>query len=385
MWKIPLSDVNFGPEEAEAAQRVVAGGWLTMGERTQAFERGLGEALGSPRVLAVTNCTAALHMAYAAVGLGPGDELICPSLTFVATANAALVCGATVVLADVVGPHDLTIDPVDVERKITERTRAIGVVHYAGYPCDMDAIMDIASRRGIAVIEDVAHAPRATYKGRALGTLGDVGCLSFFSNKNLSTGEGGALVSRTDELHGKLRLMRAHGMTTLTLDRHKGHAFSYDVLLPGFNYRIDEIRSAIGLVQLGRLEEGNRRRRALARRYHERLGGDLRITLPFEGFEARGVGESAHHILPVLLPLGSPREAIMAAMKARGIQTSVHYPPIHGFTFHGATDRVRTAGLPRTEDIAARELTLPLYPRMTDAQVDEVVSALRASLDEVLG
>jgi dTDP-4-amino-4,6-dideoxygalactose transaminase len=383
MWKIPLSDVNFGPEEAEAAQRVVAGGWLTMGERTQAFERALGEALGSPRVLAVTNCTAALHMAYAAVGMGPGDELICPSLTFVATANAALALGSTVVLADVVGLHDLTIDPADVERKITERTRAIAVVHYAGYPCDMDAIMDIAERRGIAVIEDVAHAPLATWKGRALGTIGDVGCLSFFSNKNLSTGEGGAIISRTDELHTKLRLMRAHGMTALTLDRHKGHAFSYDVLLPGYNYRIDEIRSAIGLVQLGRLAEGNQRRRALARRYHARMARDGRITLPFEGFEARGVGESAHHILPVLLPPGTPREALMTAMKARGIQTSVHYPPIHGFSFHGATERVRAVDLPRTDDIAARELTLPLYPRMTDAQVDEVCSALSASLDEV--
>jgi dTDP-4-amino-4,6-dideoxygalactose transaminase len=382
MWKIPLSDVNFGPEEAEAAQRVVAGGWLTMGERTQAFERGLGEALGSTRLLAVTNCTAALHMAYAAVGMGPSDELICPSLTFVATANAALALGSTVVLADVVGPHDLTIDPADVERKITERTRAIAVVHYAGYPCDMDAIMDIAQRRGIAVIEDVAHAPLATWKGRALGTIGDIGCLSFFSNKNLSTGEGGAIISRTDELHAKLRLMRAHGMTALTLDRHKGHAFSYDVLLPGYNYRIDEIRSAIGLVQLGRLAEGNERRRALARRYHEKLARDGRLTLPFEGFEARGVGESAHHILPVLLPPGTPREALMTAMKARGIQTSVHYPPIHGFSFHGATQRVRAEGLPRTDDIAARELTLPLYPRMTDAQVDEVCSALCASLDE---
>lgn len=385
MWTIPLSDLSFGPEEEEAARRVVASGWLTMGERTAAFEAGLGEALGSPRVLAVTNCTAGLHMAYAALGVGPGDEVLCPSLTFVATANAALLCGATVVLCDVVGTSDLSVDPADVERKITPRTKAIAVMHYAGYACDMDAIMDIASRRGLAVVEDAAHAPLSTYRGRALGTIGDVGCLSFFSNKNLAVGEGGAVIAKTPELHKTMRLMRAHGMTTLTLDRHKGHAYSYDVELAGFNYRIDEIRSALGLVQLGRLREGNARRRALTRRYHDRLDTmaerlgvaiEARVELPYRGYEERGIGESACHLMPVLLPRGAAREAVMDRLKARGIQTSIHYPPIHRFTHHGASERVRREGLDRTDDIAARELTLPLFPRMSDADVDEVCSAL---------
>jgi dTDP-4-amino-4,6-dideoxygalactose transaminase len=380
MWKIPLADLDFGPEEQEAARSVVASGWLTMGERTAEFERKLGEALGTPRLLAVTNCTAGLHLAYAAIGIGPGDEVICPSLTFVATANAALTCGANVVLADIVGPHDLTIDPADVERKITPRTRAIAVVHYAGYPCDMDAICSLAERHGIAVVEDAAHAPLAHHRGRALGTVGDVGCLSFFSNKNLSTGEGGAVIARSDELFSRLKLMRSHGMTTLTLDRHKGHAFSYDVVVPGFNYRIDEIRSAIGLVQLGRLAAGNARRKALTERYHELLSRDERFVVPFRGFASRGVGESAYHILPVLLPAGTPRDQVMAAMKARGIQTSVHYPPMHRFSHHGASERVRREGLERTDDIAARELTLPLYPRMHDEQVDEVCAALREAV-----
>ncbi len=388
MWKIPLCDLHFGPEETEAAASVVASGWLTMGERTQAFERALGEAFGTTGVLAMTNCTAALHLAYLAVGVGPGDEVICPSLTFVATANAALTTGADVVLADVIGPDDLTIDPADVERKITPRTKAIAVVHYAGYPCDMDAILAIADRHGIAVIEDAAHAPLATWKGRALGTLGDVGCYSFFSNKNLSTGEGGAIAARTDELRQRCKLLRSHGMTTLTLDRHKGHAFSYDVVLAGQNYRIDEIRSAIGLVQLGRLAEGNRMRRVIVTRYHERLADVSSprgpVGLPFRDFSERGVGESAYHIMPVLLPEGTPREAVMGAMKTRGIQTSVHYPPIHGFTFHGATERVRREGLSRTDALAPRELTLPLFPRMTEAQVDEVCGALEDSLREVL-
>ncbi|TKD12112.1 DegT/DnrJ/EryC1/StrS family aminotransferase [Polyangium fumosum] len=383
MWKIPLCDLHFGPEEAQAAADVVASGWLTMGERTQAFERALGEAFGTTGVLAMTNCTAALHLAYLAVGAGPGDEVICPSLTFVATANAALTTGADVVLADIVGPDDLTIDPADVERKITKRTKAITVVHYAGYPCDMDAILAIAERHGVAVIEDAAHAPLATWKGRALGTIGDVGCYSFFSNKNLSTGEGGAVAARTEELRQRCKLLRSHGMTTLTLERHKGHAFSYDVVLAGQNYRIDEIRSAIGLVQLGRLAEGNRMRRAVVTRYRDRLGALDRVHVPFRDFEARGVGESAYHIMPVLLPEGAPREAVMAAMKARGIQTSVHYLPIHAFSFHGTSERVRRDNLARTDVLAPRELTLPLYPRMTDAQVDEVCAALDASLREV--
>jgi dTDP-4-amino-4,6-dideoxygalactose transaminase len=380
MWKIPLSDLTFGPEEEEAARSVIASGWLTMGERTAEFERRLGEALGTPRVLAVTNCTAALHLAYAALGVGPGDEVICPSLTFVATANAALLCGATVVLADVAGEDDLGIDPADVARKITPRTRAVAVVHYAGYPCDMDAIGALAAERGVAVVEDAAHAPLARFRGRALGTIGDAGCLSFFSNKNLAVGEGGAIIARDDALLARMRLLRSHGMTTLTLDRHKGHAFTYDVVEAGMNYRIDEIRSAIGVVQLGRLAAGNARRRELTARYHERLAEIPGVGIPYRGFYARGVGESAHHLLPVLLPEGAPREAVMAALKARGIQTSVHYPPIHRFSHHGASDRVRKEGLPRTDAIAARVLTLPLHPRMQDADVDAVCEALRGSL-----
>lgn len=379
-WKIPLSDLSFGPEEREAALAVLESGWLTMGERTAEFERRLGEALGTPRVLAVTNCTAGLHLAYTALGVGPGDEVICPSLTFVATANAALLCGATVVLADVVGEHDLGIDPADVARKITPRTRAIAVVHYAGYPCDMDAIRAIASERGVAVVEDAAHAPLATWRGQALGTIGDIGCFSFFSNKNLAVGEGGAVVARDDALLARMRLLRSHGMTTLTLDRHKGHAFSYDVVLAGMNYRIDEIRSAIGIAQLAQLAGGNRRRRELSARYHERLAGVPGLAVPYRDFYACGVGEGAHHLMPVLLPEGAPRQEVMERMKARGIQTSVHYPPIHRFSHHGTSDLVRREGLERTDAIAPRELTLPLYPRMQDADVDAVCEALRASL-----
>jgi dTDP-4-amino-4,6-dideoxygalactose transaminase len=245
----------------------------------------------------------------------------------------------------------------------------------------------------VAVVEDAAHAPLARWRGQALGTLGDAGCLSFFSNKNLAVGEGGAIIARNDALFARMRLLRSHGMTTLTLDRHKGHAFTYDVVEAGMNYRIDEIRSAIGVVQLGRLAAGNARRRELTARYHDRLAEIRGLGIPYRGFYARGLGEgpanaesrparteSAHHLLPVLLPESAPREAVMAAMRARGVQTSVHYPPIHRFSHHGASERVRWEGLPRTDAIAARVLTLPLHPRMQDADVDLVCEALRGSL-----
>ena len=388
-WKIALSEPHFGPEEEQAAQSVIASGWLTMGNRTAKFERALGEKFGCGRVLAVTSCTAALHMAYTALGIGPGDEVICPSLTFVATANAALTCGATVVLADILGSRDLSIDPEDVERKITPRTKAIAVVHYAGYPCDMDAILAVSKRHGIPVVEDAAHAPLSTWRGRALGTIGDIGCLSFFSNKNLAIGEGGAVFSASLELHERLHLMRSHGMTTLTLDRHEGHASSYDVVEAGFNYRIDEIRSAIGLVQLGRLEVGNEARRALTRHYHKCLGGPevrrlpnmARVEIPYRDFEDRNVGVSACHLMSVLLPRGIDRKRVMSAMKSRGIQTSIHYPPIHRFSYHSTSDRVRREGLERTDDVAARELTLPLYPRMSTTDVETVCAALSEALE----
>jgi len=376
-WRIPLAAIHMGEEEKAAVLEVLESGWLTLGPRTERFERELGAALGTGHVAAVSSGTAALHLAYLALGLGPGDEVIVPSLTFVATANAALACGASVVLADVVGPHDLCIDPEDIEKKITPRTKAIAVVHYAGFPCDMDRIAAIASRHGLAVVEDAAHAPLATWRGQAVGTLGDFGCFSFFSNKNMTTGEGGAVVTRDADRLANVRLLRSHGVTAQTFQRHQGGALSYDVVLPGYNYRIDEIRSALGLVQLKRLAERNERRRRLSRRYQRTLEGV--VGLPFAG------GSAAHrvgvcHIMPVILPSGTDRDEVRRNLHGRGIQTSVHYPPIHSLSFHRASDRIRTAGLPKVDDLAARELTLPLYPEMSEADVDEVCAGLRAAL-----
>ncbi len=375
-WRIPLFDARFGADEEAALLRPLRAGWLTMGEEVVKLEQELREVTGARHAIAVCNCTAALQLASAALDIGAGDEVIVPSLTFVASANAPRSLGAHVRLVDVIGPHDPTVDPEAIEAAITPRTRAIFVVHYAGFPCRMDDILELAEGHGIPVVEDAAHAVFGRHQGRTLGTLGRVGCFSFYSNKNITCGEGGALVTDDDRLAARLRLLRSHGMTTPTLDRHRGIATSYDVVMPGYNMRLDEIRAALLRAQLCKLPGYLKRRRELFRLYAEALAGSA-VELPFRGgrFE-RELDETAVHILPVLLPEGRDRASVMARLKAAGIQTSIHYPPVHRF----ASYRDGGDALPRTDAIADRELTLPFYPALPDAHVQLVVEALLESL-----
>src|SRR3990172_9358679 len=334
-----------------------------MGAVTKGFEQEFAAFIGAKHTLAVTNATAALHLACLAVGIGPGDEVIVPSLTFVATANAVRYTGATPVFADLESLDWLNISPASIEARITDRTRAILVVHYAGFPCDMPAILEIARRHKLVVLEDSAHAIGSELDGRSLGTWGVIGCYSFFSNKNMTTGEGGMLATDDLNLAEKLRLLRSHGMTSLSWDRHKGHAWTYDVVDLGYNYRIDEMRSALGRVQLGKLPLNTQRRADLPRQYREWLAELApQVRMPFG--EERGT--SCYHILPILLPPGTDRIHFMENMKVRGIQTSIHYPPVHGFQFYNEEWQKHGRPLPLTEEAALREVTLPLYPTMND-------------------
>jgi len=376
-WKVPLADISFGVEEEEAVLRVVRSRWLSMGEETQNFEKEFAAFIGAKHALAVTNATAALHMACMAVGLGTGDEAIVPSLTFVASANAIRYTGATPVFADIEGEDWLTISPASIEQSITDKTRAIMVVHYAGYACDMPAILDIAKKHNIAVIEDSAHTIGASLDGRHLGAWGDVGCFSFFSNKNMTTGEGGMVATNDDALADKLRVLRSHGMTSLTWDRHKGHAWTYDVVDLGYNYRIDELRSAVGRAQLKKIGGFNERRAHLTQLYRDLLS-ELAPEMGVPFHEKRGV--SCHHIMPVLLPLGTNRVKFMEGMKAEGIQTSIHYPPIHHFQNYEGHKEFLRADLAVTEEAGGREVTLPLYPTMTDENVRDVTLAIQKQL-----
>ena len=374
LWRVPLSDVAVDDEIVTAVTRTVATGWWSMGPTVEEFEQAFAEFCRVRHAVAVSSGTAALHLALLGCECGPGDEVILPSLNFVAAANAVGHAGATPVFCDIRGVGDLNLDPADVESAISPRTKAILVLHYGGFPCDMAAVTEIAARHDLAIIEDAAHAPGASWGGRMCGTIGRVGCFSFFSNKNLAIGEGGMVVTDDPELAQRMRLLRSHGMTTLTWDRHRGHAHTYDVLAQGFNYRLDEVRAAVGLVQLGRLEAANASRARIADQYHELLDGVEGLVVPF----ADEHDTSSHHLAVVVLPQGVSRGRIQEAMRKQGIQTSVHYPPIHHFSLYAAADSRRE--LPMTDEVADRVLTLPLYPHLQQVEVEAVGGALLDAL-----
>ncbi len=374
-YAIPLFDLNFDSAELRAARRVLQSRWLTMGPETEAFEAEFAAFIGRRHAIAVSSCTAALHLAYEAVG-ARGGEVICPSLTFVATAAAAIQAGADPVLADIESLEHPTLSPEDAARRVGGRTRALCLMHYGGMACDAEAFQALARQRKLALVEDCAHSPGATLHGGALGTFGDVACFSFFSNKNLATGEGGMICCDDDELARRMRLLRSHGMTSLTLDRHKGHAFSYDVLQAGFNYRLDELRAAIGREQLKKLRAANACRSRAAEAYRQALESVPGLILPL--FGARN--ETNCHIFPVALPQGADRRAVMESMMAAGIQTSVHYPPIHRFRFWRERQAAGVEPLPATEAFAERELTLPMHPLLTESDIQRVAEALGKAL-----
>lgn len=381
-----LSDIAFGDEEANAVADVVRSKWLSMGPRTEKFEQRFAELMGAPHAVAVANCTAALHLALIALDVGPGDEVLLPSYTFVATANSVMYQRATPVFVDINGPGDLNLDVADLERKITPRTRAIIVVHLAGFPVDMDRIMRIAKQHNLVVVEDACHAIGADYHGEAnsafrgqkAGTIGDVGCFSFFANKNLPTGEGGMILCRDPAIAQRIKLARSHGMTKSSWDKAAGRAVDYDVVQPGFNYRCTELTSAIGLVQLEKLLRHNAARRDLVAKYRERLSQVPEITLPF----ADRLDDSAHHIFPIVLEHAGMRERFRQLLNEQGIQTSVHYPPVHEFTFY-RENYPSQHDLDHTCDVASREVTLPLHPLLTFEDVDVICEAVQGAVEQV--
>jgi dTDP-4-amino-4,6-dideoxygalactose transaminase len=380
-WTTPLFELNYDERELRAALEVIRSGWITMGDKTRSFEKAFAEFLGPygrgmprPYCTATSSGTAALHLALLAAGVGPGDEVIIPALTFVADLNVVRMVGASPIVVDCLSHEDWNISPAGIAAALTPRTRAVLVVHYAGYACDMDAIraalQAAAGGPRVYLIEDCAHAPGARYRGQACGTMGDIGCFSFFTNKNLSVGEGGMFVTRSAALQEQARHLRSHGMTTLTLDRHRGRAASYDVVRPGLNYRMDEIRAALGLVQLEKLPEANRRRGERVRRYRELLDRVPGVHLPFRN---HALGEPSYHIFPLLLDETVDRRGVIAGLKHRGIQSSIHYPPFAQFTAY------RESHLPDTPlawEISKRELTLPLFPTLSLGQVEFVCATL---------
>jgi len=369
-YKIPLFKLNFDEKEEQAVVDTIRSKWISTGPKVNEFENKFAGLLGVDHAIALSNCTVALHLALKLVGVGKDDEVICPSLTFVATVNSIRYLDAIPVFADIKSLHDLTIDPKDIERKITTRTKAIVVMHYGGFSCDMDAITKIAHKHHLKVVEDACHGPLSDYKGEKLGTLGDIGCFSFFSNKNISTGEGGMLVTGKKEYAEKANLLRSHGMTSLSYERAKGHSTSYDVIELGYNYRMDDIRASIGIVQLDKIEKDLKKRQHVRRNYIDYLENTKKIIIPFKDH----IDFSSNYIFPIILKDSTvdKRNIIREKLQEQGIQTSVHYPAVHHFSIY----REYYNELPITDYVTDNLITLPMFADLNVNEINVVCKSL---------
>ena len=366
-----VSEPVLGPDEEAAVAAVIQSGWVTMGDRVREFEQAFARLHGAEDSIAVSSCTAALHLILHALGIGRGDEVLVPSLTFVATANSVLYAGGRPVFVDVESPANPLMSLDEAEAKCTAKSKAVILVHFGGYLADRDAWRSFARRKGLLLIEDAAHAPGLP----AAGTFGDAAAFSFYGNKNMTTAEGGAIIARDASLRETIRQARSHGMTSGTRQRLDSRSPDYDVTMLGFNYRMDELRAAVGLAQLKRLKEWNEVRRHLSRCYRQLIAERCpSVMVPFAD-----AWPSAHHLMPVVLPIAISRQAVIDELRNRGIQTTVHYPPVHRLTFYN--DLYPDSDLPRTEEFAGRELTLPLHPRMSPANVELVVDTLSAAVE----
>jgi dTDP-4-amino-4,6-dideoxygalactose transaminase len=365
-----VSEPVLGADEKAALAAVIESGWITMGDRVREFEQTFARLHEADDSIAVGSCTAALHLILHALGIGPGDEVLVPSLTFVATANSVLYVGARPVFVDIESPAVPLMSLDEAEAKLTARTKAVIIMHFGGYLSHHHVWQAFARRRGLLLIEDAAHAPGLP----AAGTFGEAAAFSFYGNKNMTTAEGGAIIARSRSLRETIRRARSHGMTSSTRQRLASRRPDYDVTMLGFNHRMDELRAAVGLVQLKKLPEWNDIRRRLSLRYRQLIAEHCRsVTVPFTS-----LWPSAHHLMPVVLPAAIRRQTVIDRLRRRGIQTTVHYPPVHRLTFY--RHRYPDCHLPRTEEFARRELTLPLHPRMTQDTVELVVNSLAAAL-----
>ncbi len=374
-YNIPLFNLNFDENEAKAAYETIKSGWISTGPKCAELEQMFVDMWNVKYAVSVTNCTDALHLCCLVCGVGPGDEVLCPSLTFAASANCIRYAGATPVFCDIVGPDHINIDPEDIKKKITSKTKAIVVVHMAGYPAKMDEIMAIAKEHNLKVIEDACHGPLSEYKGKKLGTIGDCAAFSFFSNKNISTGEGGMFISNNEELANKARLMRSHGMTTMSYQRASGHATAYDIVELGYNFRLDDIRASIAIEQLKKLPGDLEKRILVRKRYVENLSKIKGVVVPFADCSEF----TSNYIMPVVLTQGTKeeRDAIREKIHAAGIQTSVHYPAIHKFSIYKDYGAI----LPQTEYVTDHEITLPMYAALTMEQVDFICETVNKAIN----
>lgn len=378
-YRIPLFNLNFDEREAQAAYGTIKSGWISTGPKNAELEQMFVDMWNVKYAVSMSNCTDSLHVCCMVCGFGHGDEVICPSLTFAASCNCIRYVGATPVFADIVGLGHINIDPNDIEAKITPRTKGIVVVHMAGFPADMDAIMKIARKYNLKVIEDACHGPLSEYKGKKLGTIGDCASFSFFSNKNISTGEGGMFITNNEEMAQKARLIRSHGMSTMSYQRASGHATEYDITCLGYNFRMDDIRASIAIEQLKKLPADLEIRAAVRERYLENLAKVERVVIPFTNCNEF----TSNYIFPIVImdSTKEQRDALRRYIHACGIQTSIHYPAVHHFSTYKGLGAV----LPQTDYVTENEVTLPMYASLTMEQVDEICEVVANGIKEIYG
>lgn len=372
---LPFHRPSMGQEEEAEVVDTLRSGWLTTGPRTQRFEQEFARFLGARRALGVTSCTAAMHLGLVALGIGPGDEVITSPITFPATANVIVHVGATPVFTDV-EPHTLNLDVKQLEARITPRTRAIMPVHFAGHPCRMDTLMEIARHYRLAVVEDCAHAIESTLHGRHMGTWGDVGAFSFYPTKSMTTAEGGMLVTANADLAGRIEVLRLHGISRDAWKRygHEGYRH-WETLSAGFKYNMYDLQAALGLAQLPKLERFWARRHAIVEAYDAAFG-----SMPEIGRLA--IQESvrpAYHLYVIVLrteELSRSRDEILDAIQKENIGVGVHFRALHLQPFYRDTYGFTPGHLPVAEDVTDRILSLPLYPAMTDDDVADTIAAV---------
>lgn len=372
---LPYHQPWIGEEEIASVIETLRSGWLTMGPRTFRFEEEFARLLGARHAVAVGSCTAALLLALDLLEVGPGDEVITSTMTFTATAAVILHRGAKPILVDCT-PDTLNIDLDRVVEAVTPRTRAIVPVHMAGHPCDMDAVLATARRHGLAVIEDAAHALPASYRGRRIGTIGDLTAFSFYAGKNMTTGEGGMLTTERDDWADELRCRRLHGLSRHAWARHStAGSWRYDVTYPGYKFNMTDLNAALGLCQLARLPAMQERRLARVARYRERLADLPEVRLPTTHDDV----ESAWHLFIIRLELDRltvTRDEVMAMLKEQGISTSVTFIPLHLHSYYRDRLGLRREDFPHATALADSIISLPLYPRMELSDVDAVSSAV---------
>jgi UDP-4-amino-4,6-dideoxy-N-acetyl-beta-L-altrosamine transaminase len=371
---------SIGKEEIDEVVDTLKSDWITTGPKTFKFEEIFFEYVNSKYAIAVNSCTAALHLAVVALGIGNGDEVITTPYTFAATAEVVINSNAKPVFVDV-EKDTYNIDPAKIEEKITDKTKAIIVVHYAGHACEMDKIMEIAEKYDLYVIEDAAHAIGSKYKDQKIGSIGDATCFSFYATKNITTAEGGMITTNRGDLADKMRILSLHGISKDAWKRYSSEgSWYYEIAYSGYKYNMSDLQASIGIHQMKKLDQMQKRREEIADMYNKSFGQIPQITIP----TVKSYATHAWHLYPIQVNsdlLSINRNEFIEALKAENIGTSVHFIPLHLHPYYKEKYGFKGDDFPNAESLYKNEISLPIYPNMEDKDVEDVISAVKKIID----